>query len=268
MRETPLPLTLCPSPPPAPPPRTRVLLFTASWCVACRRCDATLAALRRAGWRVGPGPDAQVRVIDRGPATRPRRSQFAVTAVPTWVRTVDGEEARRVTGPLGPVRRGRPVARPCSVVAASSRRGFGRRARSLGGHDSLGDIGRGGWKPPLRRRTPVAARVSVGGIAPPRSHTRSTAPNGRQHSRRSGGETARGRRSLADCRPPRRPHRSGVRPGPTAERPVGGRRLRGVPRGRGGVALRARGAAEEIGVTGSARSVRGAGTRYAAGVLI
>ena len=86
---------------PRPRPRTRVLLFTASWCVACRRCDATLAALRRAGWRVGPGDDAHVRVVDvdRDPAAAKR---FAVTAVPTWVRVVDGEETRRVAGSLGP----------------------------------------------------------------------------------------------------------------------------------------------------------------------
>jgi thioredoxin-like negative regulator of GroEL len=83
-----------------------LLYFTATWCAACRANEKTFAALRSRGWKIGPGEENHIQIIDLD--LRPDlKSRYRVNAIPAWVLIDDGRELRRRCGPLDPFAVGR-----------------------------------------------------------------------------------------------------------------------------------------------------------------
>lgn len=73
----------------------QIALFTASWCPPCRKFkNEEVEKLRKAGWRVGTGPESHIRIIDidKDPATYQKWSRIAgVTSIPLFVLVKKGE---------------------------------------------------------------------------------------------------------------------------------------------------------------------------------
>ncbi len=80
-------------------PRTRLLVFSATWCGPCQVLKAELNALKNNGWNVDVSDTATIQIIDFD-QHQDIAQKYGVTSLPTTVRLVDDSVTHSRTGAM------------------------------------------------------------------------------------------------------------------------------------------------------------------------